>query len=238
VDEVPCTEAPYTPAIEVVANLEDSLRTLAGGVSHHSGWNLEDVEAYRNGLARSLERPGPGLMPGAVLRLARRHLPDEGIMAVDAGQHKVLASDTWQTRRPRGFLSSSGLGTMAVSLPAALAAKLLEPQAPVICLVGDGGMLMRVGDLETAIREDLPIVVIVFNDRTLNLIKLQQDRRQARRLGTSYAEETDFAAVARAFGWQARRVDSELSLDTALAEAFASGRPWLIEALINPDGYI
>ena len=66
---------------------------------------------------------------------------------------------------------------MAVALPAALGAKLVEPDAPVVCFTGDGGLLMRVGDLETAVRENLPIVVVVFNDRKLNMIKLQQLRR-------------------------------------------------------------
>jgi acetolactate synthase-1/2/3 large subunit len=176
-------------------------------------------------------------MPGAVIRLARQHLADDGFMAVDAGQHKVLTSDLWETRRRRGFLTSSGLGTMAVSVPAAIGAKLIEPESPSLALIGDGGFLMRVGDLETAVREQLPVVIVVFNDRTLNLVKLQQDRRGMDRLGTSFAE-TDFAAVARGFGFEATTVDDEDGLDAALTEAFASNRPWLIDARINPDGYL
>src|SRR5690606_30795574 len=147
------------------------------------------------------------LMPGAVIRLTRERLPDNGILTVDAGQHKVVTSDLWETRRPRGFHTSSGLGSMAVSLPAALAAKLCEPDAPVVCFTGDGGLLMRAGDLETAVRERLSIVVVVFNDRSLNMIKIQQDRRGFSRTGTAFAPDTDFSAVARGFGWQATRVD-------------------------------
>jgi thiamine pyrophosphate-dependent acetolactate synthase large subunit-like protein len=126
---------------------------------------------------------------------------------------------------------------MAVSLPAALGAKLVEPRTPVVCLTGDGGFLMRAGDLETAVREDLPIVVVVFNDRKLNMIKLQQDRRGFQRLGTSFAE-SDFAQVARGFGFEAARVDNEAALDAALQQALASNRPWLIDALVNPEGYV
>jgi acetolactate synthase-1/2/3 large subunit len=237
IDEVPFGEAPYRPAIEVVADLYDSLRVLTGRVTPHAGWNREDVEAYKQSREALLRPSGDGLMPGAVIRIARERLPDEGIVTVDAGQHKVLASDLWETRRPRGFWSSSGLGTMAVAIPAALAAKLVEPRTPVLCLVGDGGFLMRAGDLETAVREQLPVVIVVFNDRTLNLIKLQQDRRGYERIGTSFAE-SDFAAVARGFGFEARRVAAEAELDAALQEALASGRPWLIDALVNPDGYV
>ena len=239
VDETPFVEGPYTPDIEVVADLKDALPVLARGVTRHAGWNREDVDAYRGSRDAALHPSsnGKGLMPGAIIRIARERLPDAGIVTVDAGQHKVLTSDLWQTRRPRGFHSSSGLGTMAVAIPAALAAKLVEPAAPVLCLVGDGGFLMRVGDLETAVREELPIVIVVFNDRTLNLIKLQQDRRGYGRVGTSFAD-CDFAAVARGFGFEATRVSSEADLDAALGEAFASGRPWLIDAVTDSDGYV
>ena len=238
IDAVPCSdEAPYRPRLDVVGDLEQSLRLLTERVSAHSGWNREDVEAYRRAREDGLHPKGSGLLPGAVIRVARERLPDEGILTVDAGQHKVLTSDLWQARRPRGFFTSSGLGSMAVAIPAALAAKLVEPRTPVLCLVGDGGFLMRAGDLETAIREDLPVVIVVFNDRTLNLIKIQQDRRGYQRLGTSFAE-TDFAAVARGFGFEAATVHDEAALDAALSQAFASGRPWLMDALINPEGYV
>ena len=127
---------------------------------------------------------------------------------------------------------------MAVSLPAALAARLCEPETPVVCFTGDGGLLMRLGDLETAVRERLPIVVVVFNDRALNMIKLQQDRRGFTRNGTAFAPDTDFAHIARGFGFEALRVHDEASLDAALGEAIACGRPWLIEAMVNPEGYV
>jgi acetolactate synthase-1/2/3 large subunit len=125
---------------------------------------------------------------------------------------------------------------MAVAIPAAIAAKLLEPQAPVVCFTGDGGFLMRVGDLETAVREQTPIVIVVFNDHVLNLVKLQQDRRGVQNLGVSFAN-TDFVTVARGFGFEARRVATEPEFAEAIKEAIASGRPWLIDVVIDPNGY-
>jgi acetolactate synthase-1/2/3 large subunit len=236
-DEVPHLEGTIRPQIEVVAALADSLRVLTELVPARSRWNREDIEAYKQQRVQALRPQGEGLLPAAVIRLARERLPDDGLMTVDAGSHKVLATDLWETRRRRGYLSSSGLGTMAVALPAAIAAKLVEPQTPVVCLTGDGGFIMRAGDLETAAREQLPIVVVVFNDHTLNLIKIQQDRRGFERLGTAFAD-CDFSAVARGFGFEATTVDSEEALDAALAAAFASGKPWLIDAMINPEGYV
>ncbi len=237
-DTVPVTEGPYRPAIEVIADLEHGLRSLTQLITTHSGWNREDLDAYRTQRDAALHKAGEGLMPGAVIRLTRERLPDNGIITVDAGQHKVVTSDLWETRRPRGFHTSSGLGSMAVSLPAALAAKLCEPDAPVVCFTGDGGLLMRLGDLETAVRENIPVVVVVFNDRALNMIKLQQDRRGFTRNGTAFSPDTDFAAIARGFNIEAIRVHDEAALDTALQQAIASNRPWLIEAMVNPEGYV
>ena len=217
IDEIHYSEGPYLPDIEVVAGIEHALRQLK---------------------EKFLKRSNDRLAPAAVIRLAREILPAEGILTVDAGQHKVVTCDLWEAQRPRGFFTSSGLGTMAVSIPAAIAAKLLEPAAPVICFTGDGGFLMRVGDLETAVREKTPIVIVVFNDRLLNLVKLQQDRRGVQNLGVSFTEETDFAAVARGFGFQARRVETEDELRAALQAAVASDRHWLIDAVIDPNGYV
>jgi acetolactate synthase-1/2/3 large subunit len=238
IDEVSYSEGPYLPSIEVVAGMEESLRRLTELVSRHKGWSREDVEGYKNRRRTALSRKANGgIAPEAVIRMTRESLPDNGILTVDAGQHKIVTSDLWETRRPRGFFTSSGLGTMAVALPAAIAAKLLEPQAPVVCFTGDGGFLMRVGDLETAVREKTPIVIVVFNDHVLNLVKLQQDRRGVQNLGVSFAD-TDFVTVARGFGFEARRVATESEFATTIKEAIASGRPWLIDVVIDPNGYI
>ena len=236
-DEVPHSDGVIHPQVEAVGDLTESLRFLADSVSPCRGWNIEELDSYRKGRQRLLYPSGEGLMPGAVVRIARERLPNDGITTVDAGLHKVLVSDAWETRRPRGFHTSSGLGSMAVSLPAAMAAKMVEPQSPVLCFTGDGGLLMRLGDLEVAAREELAIVVVVFNDGYLNQIKIRQDERALQRLGTRF-RDSDYVAVAQGLGFQAARVDTEEALDEALAHAFGSGRPWLVDARINPDGYL
>jgi len=235
IDEVPYDEGPYLPAVEVVTSITDGLKALTLLVTPHT-WNREDIEAYKGKREAALSPARPGLQPASVIRITRQHLAEAGILTVDAGQHKVVTSDLWETRRARGFFSSSGLGTMAVSLPAAIGAKLAEPSAPVVCFTGDGGFLMRAGDLETAVREKAPIVVVVFNDRILNLIKLSQDRRGYEHLGVKFGD-TDFATVARGFGFQATRVTSDEKLEAAIRQALASGQPWLIDAMIDPEGY-
>ena len=236
-DEAPHLDDLIRPEVEVVAHLADALRDLAASVSSAHAWNTEEMDSYKKMRQAALFPAGEGLMPGALIRVARECLPDNGIMTADAGSHKVLANDIWETRRPRGYLTSSGLGSMAVAIPAAMAAKMAEPDAPVLCLTGDGGFLMRIGDMETAVRENVPFVVVVFNDGCLNLIKIKQDNRSFPRLGTAF-RDSDYAAAAKGLGCEGERVYSEEELEDALKRALSSDKPWVIDAVINPDGYV
>jgi len=104
-------------------------------------------------------------------------------------------------------------------------------------LTGDGGFLMRVSELETAQREGLSIIIDIFNDGYLNLIKIKQERQGYAVLGSQFAP-VDYAQVATGFGFQGVRVDSEATLHDALHQAVASGEPWVIDALIDPEGYV
>jgi thiamine pyrophosphate-dependent acetolactate synthase large subunit-like protein len=96
---------------------------------------------------------------------------------------------------------------------------------------------MRVSELETAQREGLPIIIVIFNDGYLNLIKIKQERQGYAVLGSQFAP-VDYAQVSTGFGFQAVRVDSEATLHDALQRAVTSGEPWVIDALIDPEGYV
>jgi acetolactate synthase-1/2/3 large subunit len=181
--------------------------------------------------------PGTRLLPAEALRTMRQVLPRDTILTADAGQHKVYASRLWECYEPLGYLTSSGLGTMGVAIPIAIAAKLVRRHQPVVALTGDGGFLMRVSELETARREGLPIIIVIFNDGYLNLIKIKQEQQGYAVLGSQFAP-VDYVQVSAGFGFRAARVDSAATLRQALEEAVASGEPWVIDALIDPEGYV
>ncbi len=166
----------------------------------------------------------------------RDNLPDNTILTADAGQHKVYASRLWTCYEPLGYLTSSGLGTMGVAIPIAITAKLLRREQPVVALTGDGGFLMRVSELETARREGTAIIVVVFNDGYLNLIKRKQEQQGYSVLGSQFAD-VDYIQVSKGFGFQAVQVKTEAALAEALQHAVTSGEPWVVDACIDPDGY-
>jgi acetolactate synthase I/II/III large subunit len=237
IDSVPHLDGLFHPAQELVGDIGAALAALTPLLSPCPGWRGDEIAAWRQRQRPVVPSQSTRLLPGAALEIMRQLLPENTILTTDAGQHKVYASRLWQCQQPLGYLTSSGLGTMGVALPIAIAAKLLQPQQPVVALTGDGGFLMRVSELETARRENVPIVVVIFNDGYLNLIKMKQERQGYAVLGSQFAP-VDYARVAQGFGFQAACVETDAAMREALQQAIASGEPWVIDARIDPEGYV
>ena len=177
------------------------------------------------------------LAPQQVAATVRARTPADTIATVDAGAHMLAVMPLWEVDEPGRLLISSGLATMGFALPAAIAAALCSPGQPVVAFTGDGGLGMTLAEIETAVRLRLRIVVIVFNDATLSLIKIKQ-----RPAGQGGAEAVDygpvsFAGVATAMGAAAAAVGTEAELVTALAAALRRDGPTVIDAAVDPACY-
>jgi acetolactate synthase-1/2/3 large subunit len=236
IDTVPHTDGLLAPTLELVSDLGVALEALTPLLTPCKGWSADAIQSFRQRGKPAETASGDRLSPLAAIRIMRETLPPETILTADAGQHKVYASRLWECYEPLSYLTSSGLGTMGVAIPIAIATKLVRPQQPVVALTGDGGFLMRVSELETARREGTPIIVVIFNDGYLNLIKIKQERQHYAVLGSQFAP-VDYTQVAQGFGFQAARVTSEAELQRTLQQAVASGAPWVIDACIDPEGY-
>ena len=237
IDSVPHQDGLFHPTQELIGDIGAALQALTPLLTPCGGWRPADLVAFRQRQQPAASASGIRLSPAAALRIMRQVLPRDTILTTDAGQHKVYASRLWECYQPLDYLTSSGLGTMGVALPIAIATKLVRRHRPVVALTGDGGFLMRVSELETARREGLPIIIVIFNDGYLNLIKIKQERQGYAVLGSQFAP-VDYAQVSTGFGFQAVRVDSEAALHDALQQAVTSGEPWVIDTLIDPEGYV
>ena len=133
-------------------------------------------------------------------------------------------------------MQSNGLGCMGYAVPAAIAAQLVAPERPVVALVGDGCMLMSLGELGTAAEHDLPIVVVVLNDSALSLIKLKQSNAKLERRGVDLGE-TWFDTIGQSFGAKAVRVETIEAFRQAFKQAVASRRFTVIDAVVDPAEY-
>ena len=146
------------------------------------------------------------------------------------------ASTFWPAAKARDVLISNGLASMGFAIPAGIAAALHDPTRGAVAMAGDGGALMCLGELKTAVQVGAKICVIVFNDGRLSLIDIKREERQMPDLGLSW-QRPDFAAIAAGFGLKSWRPATAEQLVDACREASAHDGPCLIDAQIGSGGY-
>jgi len=230
----------FTGASTVAAPLPAAIGVLADGAGGHD-WPPGVGRAARLDAVRRLTEAaaaGPGkLAPQRVAAIVRAHAPPDTVATVDAGAHMLVTMPLWEVTRPRRLLISSGLATMGFALPAAIAAACCAPGSPVVAFTGDGGLGMTLAEIETAVRLRLPVVVIVFNDAALSLIKIKQ-----RPLGHGGAaavgyRPVSFAAIAAAMGAAGASVAADAELVAALEQALGRNGPTVIDVAVDPACY-
>ncbi len=173
------------------------------------------------------------IYPGYVIQALKRHVDRDAIICVDVGDHTYWFFKKFLCEGQRIFLSAN-IASMGFALPAALCAKLDYPDTQVICVTGDGGFTMLMGDLSTAVREKLGIKVVLFNDGRLKNIKKEQLRAGYPEYGIDFPNP-DYAEYARTLGAEGYRVEDPLDLDKTFERAFSVSGPALIDILVDPD---
>jgi acetolactate synthase-1/2/3 large subunit len=165
--------------------------------------------------ARSDEEP---ILPQRLIKEVQRALPEDAIVTCDAGENRLFMLHHFQTRSGMEYLQPAAVGGMGYAIPAALAARLVHPRRTAVAVCGDGGFAIAMNGLLTAIEERIPIVVVVFDNAALGWVRHGQgDRPIASEFG-----RFDYAAIARAMGCLAIRVERPADLLPALRQAFAS----------------
>jgi acetolactate synthase-1/2/3 large subunit len=169
------------------------------------------------------------LLPQRIISELHRHLPDDVIVTCDAGENRIFMTHCYQTRMAGSFLQAAGAGPMGFGIPAALAAKLVYPDRPVVAVCGDGGFAMTMNGLMTAVEQNLPIIVVIFNNQALGW-SLHSRGPFATTLG-----DFDHAAIARGMGCEGVRITEASQLGAALRTALESNRPTVIDVLTSLD---
>jgi pyruvate oxidase len=171
--------------------------------------------------------------PGYVIQSLKRNISKNAIICTDVGDHTYWFYKKFICDGQRTFLSAN-IASMGFGLPAALSAQLDYPDKQVICLTGDGGFGMLMADFTTAVRENLPIKIIVFNDGKLKNIKKEQHRDNYPEFGVSFPNP-DFAQYAKTTGGEGYRISDPKKLDKTLKKAFRSKKPCIIDIEVNPE---
>lgn len=185
----------------IVADLSATLARVLDACPHtdSSAWLRRVGELKRRHPLPETEAECPWAPATIVREIARRASP-AAVVTTDVGQHQMWVAQHYPFRHPRTLLSSGGLGTMGFGLPAAIGAGLAKPEAQVLCFTGDGSLLMNIQELATLAETRCNVIVILFNNQHLGLVRQQQDLFYGGRVQASrFAVAPDFVAIARGF---------------------------------------
>ncbi|HEX5071247.1 MAG TPA: thiamine pyrophosphate-binding protein [Vicinamibacterales bacterium] len=229
---LPAEHVPF--AAQSIGNLTGQIRRLEATI-RGTEWDLETVATLAAG-QRFTDTGGGGMGAQHVVDVAASALAGAWRATVDAGAHMLPVMMRWPAARPDDLLISNGLSTMGFALPAAIGAAIADRQRPVVALTGDGGLLICIGELLTAVRERLRLIVIVFSDTSLSLIEIKQQARQLPAAGVALGP-MNWAALAESFGARGFSARSEPELAMAIEQAAAHDGVSVIEAKIDRSNY-
>jgi acetolactate synthase I/II/III large subunit len=171
------------------------------------------------------------VMPQRLVRLLQENLDPMSNVTLDAGFNRVWMCLFFETQKPWSLFAPGGLAGMGWALPGALGVKLARPDEPSVAVAGDGGFMMAISALATAVEHDIPVVCVVMNDAGLGMVRHHQGGREV----ASNFGSIDHAAIARGFGADGVRVDDSRDLPAAIKDAQAANRPTVIDVVVNRD---
>jgi acetolactate synthase-1/2/3 large subunit len=240
-------DASYRPDVELVGDIGGTLTRLLEAVEPQgiSGRTAAERHASREIVVhadlrqriledlRAWEHDDePVTKPQQAILELRRALAPDDIVVSDVGAHKIWVARLYQAYEPNTVIISNGFASMGIALPGAIAAALVHPERRIVALCGDGGLLMNVQELETAVRLGVKVTVVVWRDDGYGLIDWKQRNEFGRPFGVTFGNP-DFVALARSFGMPAFRPASSGQLAGALAQALAVDGPALVEVPID-----
>jgi acetolactate synthase-1/2/3 large subunit len=191
-----------------------------------------DWEAELQGAVRHEAEP---IQSQLVAHMIRKVLPKNGICVVDAGNGGKHVRSYFKSYEPGTFMCMDDWASVGGSFPIALGAKLARPDRPVLCASGDMGAMMNIGELETAMRENIPVVYVVFNDQGLGNERAFQNEHYGGRFFAVDYKNPDFGALAKVFGAHGEHVTRPGDLEDAIRRAFASGKPAVVDVMIDKN---
>ena len=224
----------YPPAIEVVGDMAETLRHLSQLTVRiqepEYAFTLRE-EMLKEYAAYETDEAYP-IKPQRTLSDIRKTLGDGDVLLSDVGAHKMWTARHYLCNEPNSCLISNGFATMGIAVPGALAAKLLRPGNKVLAVTGDGGFMMNCQELETARREHLPFVTLIFNDSAYGLIQWKQNDRFGHTNMTAFTNP-DFVQLAESMGCKGYRVERTGDLRAILEDAFRQDVPAVIDCPVD-----
>ncbi|MCC7616255.1 MAG: acetolactate synthase large subunit [Liquorilactobacillus nagelii] len=215
----------YPVTVNIIANIRASLQTLIQALRlqeiHFSHQISEIKQLIHDELVNGANSQQLPLKPQTVVYQTRKQLPDDAVVLVDTGAVKMWMARLYQTYLSNTCLIDNGLSTMSWTLPGAIGAKLARPDKVVVAVMGDGSFLMNSQEIETAVRENLHLIIVIWEDHSYGLIKWKMDMEIQHHNGVDF-DNPDFVKYAESFGAIGRQVTQLGEYAKFLQEAVAA----------------
>ena len=201
----------------------------------HEDWT-GTLKDFKTKLGLPKPKPGENVDPRDLALTLHEIVGEDAIIVTDVGQHQMIMAQYYQFSRPRSWISSCGLGTMGYGMGAAMGAKVANPQRPVILVTGDGSFHMNMNEMAAAVSANIPIVILVFNNHVLGMVRQWQSLFYDHRYSnTSIDRQTDYVKLAEAFGGKGLRIKTRHDIKAVMEEALASKVPCIVDCWIDKD---
>jgi acetolactate synthase-1/2/3 large subunit len=220
----------YFPQIEVVGDIANAIWQIKESIEVQPTWDFERLLTIRQAneahVAEGSDDTRFPVYPQRLVADLRSVLPSDGIVALDNGIYKIWFARNYKAYMPNTVLLDNALATMGAGLPSAMAARLVYPDTPIVAVCGDGGFMMNSQEIETAVRLNMNLVVVILRDDGYGMIRWKQQQMGFDDFGLDYGNP-DFVRYAQSYGACGHRV--------VRAESFA---PLVAECLLTPGVHV
>ena len=234
--ETAAVDPVYFPQLEVIGDIANSIWQIKENITPQDSWKLEfycDVhDAYVAHRQESEADDRFPILPERFVKVVREAMPKDGIVTLDNGVYKIWFARNYPAYFPNTLLLDNALATMGAGLPSAMAAKMVHPDKPVITVCGDGGFMMNSQELETAVRLNLHIVVLILRDDAYGMIKWKQANMEFDNFGLDYGNP-DFVKYVESYGGKGWRVESTDQLGPMLTKCLEEPAVHLIDVPVD-----
>ena len=229
----------YNPTHEVIGDVSQALWAMAEKIMVQKDWNFEyfykTQKALKADISKNAASESFPILPERFVHDLRATMPDDGILSLDNGLYKLWIARNYPAYEQNSVLLDNALATMGAGLSAGIASKLLYPERKVAVVAGDGGIMMNIAELETAVRLGVDLVVIVLTDGEYGMIRWKQEDMDFADFGLNFGNP-DFVKLSESFGAHGHRVGSAAEFATSLQTALNAKGVQVIDLPIDYSG--